>query len=81
MVRKKVPWGLTYRDHINTLLCQVLRSWLVGIAGDAANPKFLGELGIREDVSDNRTTLVARCAEDSDQLGHVERFLFVVFVL
>lgn len=81
MVRKKVPWRLTYRNHINTLLCQILRSWLLDITGDAANPEFLGEFGIREDMSDNRTTLVARCAEDSDQLGHIERFPFVVFVL
>ena len=81
MVRKKVPWGLTYRDYINTLLCQALQNWLLGITGNTANPKFFGELGIGEGVSDNRTPLVAGCAEDSEQLGHVEGFLFVAFAL
>jgi hypothetical protein len=62
----------TYSCELNSLICEGFGSGFVHISCDAADLELGRELGISEDVLDDRATLVASGAEDSDQLGHFD---------
>jgi hypothetical protein len=62
----------TYGCQLNPLVCEGFGSGLVDIARDTADLELGWELGIGEDVLDDRATLVASGTEDSDQLGHFD---------
>jgi len=59
-----------YGCQLDSLVSESFGSGLVDIACDATDLEFGRELGISEDVLDDRTTLVASGSKDSDQLGH-----------
>jgi hypothetical protein len=71
-----VGWraGYAYRDELDALGGELLGGWLVHIASDGPDFEFSGEALVCEDGFDDGAALIARCAEDGDDLGHDFRF-------
>lgn len=65
-----------YGDHFYALLCQGLGSGLGDITGDAADGEAGVEIGVGQDVLDDRTALVACGAKDCDDLRHFSKGCF-----
>lgn len=63
---------VTYDDHLDALGLEGLGGGLGGVAGDAADLEFGGELGVVEDGADDGAALVASGTENRDDLGHDE---------
>jgi hypothetical protein len=61
---------VTYRDNLNALLLEGLDVWLGGIAGHGPDLKGLGQLRVSQNRPDDGPALVARSAEDSENVGH-----------
>jgi hypothetical protein len=60
----------THHDHLDAFGCELLSTWLVDIASDAADFEFLREDWICEDGLDYGASLIARSAEDGENLRH-----------
>jgi hypothetical protein len=65
-------WRKAYGCQFNSIVCEGFGSGLVDIACNAADLELGRELGIAQDMLDDRATLVASGTEDSDQLGHFD---------
>lgn len=61
-----------HHDKLDALGRELLSSRLADVASDAADFEFLGQDWVGEDGCNDGASLVARGAEDGENLGHDE---------
>ena len=61
---------LTHGDDLDSLLFEGLSGRFGNVAGDGSDLEGLGEDGVGENRADDGAALVARGAEDGENVGH-----------